>query len=85
MYDGKTFYKSTNYDISHIVDRVGAGDAFSAGFIYQLLYETNRQHALDFAVALSCLKHTIYGDSCMITLDEVKKLMNGAASGRISR
>jgi 2-dehydro-3-deoxygluconokinase len=85
MYDGKTFYKSTNYDISHIVDRVGAGDAFSAGFIYQLLYEKNRQHALDFAVALSCLKHTIYGDSCMITLDEVKKLMKGAASGRISR
>jgi len=85
LYDRKTFYKSTNYDISHIVDRVGAGDAFSAGFIYQLLLETNRQNALDFAVALSCLKHTIHGDSCVVTLDEVKKLMKGVGSGRIAR
>jgi 2-dehydro-3-deoxygluconokinase len=85
MDDGKTFYTSTNYDISHIVDRVGAGDAFSAGFIYQLLYEKDCQNALDFAVALSCLKHTISGDSCVITVDEVKKLMKGVSSGRISR
>jgi len=83
--DGKTFYTSCNYDISHIVDRVGAGDAFSAGLIYQLLNKTDHQNALDFAVALSCLKHTIYGDSCMITVDEVQKLMKGIGSGRISR
>ena len=83
--DGKTFYTSTNYDISHIVDRVGAGDAFSAGLISQLLHDPNRQHALDFAVALSCLKHTIYGDSSVITADEVHKLMKGIGSGRIVR
>jgi 2-dehydro-3-deoxygluconokinase len=85
LYDGKTFYTSTNYDISHIVDRVGAGDAFSAGLISQLLNDSDRQHALDFAVALSCLKHTIYGDSSVITLDEVQNLMKGIGSGRIAR
>jgi 2-dehydro-3-deoxygluconokinase len=85
LYDGKTLYKSSNYDISHIVDRVGAGDAFSAGLIYKLLDGSDCQKALDFAVALSCLKHTIYGDSCVIRLDEVEKLMKGVTSGRISR
>jgi 2-dehydro-3-deoxygluconokinase len=85
LYDRKTFFISSNYDISHIVDRVGAGDAFSAGLISQLLNDSNRQHALDFAVALSCLKHTIYGDSSVISLDEVQKLMNGIGSGRIAR
>lgn len=85
LYDGKTFYTSVNYDISHIVDRVGAGDAFSAGLISQLLNKTNHQHALDFAVALSCLKHTISGDSSVIRFDEVQKLMKGVGSGRIAR
>lgn len=85
LYDGKTLYKSSNYDISHIVDRVGTGDAFSAGLIYKLLDGSDCQKALDFAVALSCLKHTIYGDSCVIRLDEVEKLMKGVTSGRISR
>jgi 2-dehydro-3-deoxygluconokinase len=85
LYDGKTFYTSANYDISHIVDRVGAGDAFSAGLISQLLNKTNHQHALDFAVALSCLKHTISGDSSVIRFDEVQKLMKGVGSGRIAR
>jgi len=85
LYDGKTLYKSSNYDISHIVDRVGSGDAFSAGLIYKLLDGSDCQKALDFAVALSCLKHTIYGDSCVIKLDEVEKLMKGVTSGRISR
>ena len=83
--DGNTFYTSANYDISHIVDRVGAGDAFSAGLISQLLNRANRQHALDFAVALSCLKHTVYGDSSVIRFDEVQKLMKGVGSGRIAR
>jgi 2-dehydro-3-deoxygluconokinase len=85
LYDGKFFYTSANYDISHIVDRVGAGDAFSAGLISQLLDQTNRQQALDFAVALSCLKHTLSGDSSLITVDEVQKLMKGIGSGRIVR
>jgi len=85
LYDGKTLYKSPDYDITHIVDRVGAGDAFSAGLIYKLIRENDRQKALDFAVAFSCLKHTIYGDSCVIKLEEVEKLMKGVTSGRISR
>jgi 2-dehydro-3-deoxygluconokinase len=85
LYDGKTFFTSKNYDISHIVDRVGTGDAFSAGLISQLLNNSNHQHALDFAVALSCLKHTIYGDSSVITSDEVQKLLKGVGSGRITR
>lgn len=85
LFDGKTLYKSPDYDITHIVDRVGAGDAFSAGLIYKLIRENDCQKALDFAVAFSCLKHTIYGDSCVIKLEEVEKLMKGVTSGRISR
>ena len=85
LYDGKKLYIGPNYDITHIVDRVGAGDAFAAGLIYMLLQKSDSQKALDFAVAISCLKHTIYGDSCVIKLEEVEKLMKGVTSGRISR
>jgi len=85
LYDGKKLYIGPNYDITHIVDRVGAGDVFAAGLIYMLLKKSDPQKALDFAVAISCLKHTIYGDSCVIKLEEVEKLMKGVTSGRISR
>jgi 2-dehydro-3-deoxygluconokinase len=86
LYDGKNFYKSPTYDITHIVDRVGAGDAFSGGLIYGLLtYKNDLQKVLNFAVATSCLKHTVPGDSCIIRKDEVEKLMEGIISGRISR
>jgi len=85
LYDEKKLYIGPNYDITNIVDRVGAGDAFAAGLIYMLLQKSDPQRALDFAVAISCLKHTIYGDSCVIKLEEVEKLMKGLASGRISR
>ncbi len=85
LYDRKKFYTTVNYDISHIIDRVGAGDAFSAGLISQLLNKTDHQRALDFAVALSCLKHTVSGDSSVIRPDEVEKLMKGMGSGRIAR
>lgn len=85
LYDGKKLYIGPNYDITPIVDRVGAGDAFAAGLIYTLLQKSDPQKALDFAVAISCLKHTIYGDSCVIKLEEVEKLMKGVTSGRISR
>ena len=86
LYDRKTLYKAPVYDIIPIVDRVGAGDAFAAGLIYDLLnYTDNFQKALDFAVAISCLKHTIHGDSCTIKKEEVEKLMKGVVSGRISR
>ncbi|MFN8258096.1 MAG: sugar kinase [Bacteroidales bacterium] len=86
LYDGNNLYIAPNYQITHIVDRVGGGDSFMAGLIYGLLtYENDLQNALNFAVAASCLKHTIYGDYNRVTVEEVEKLMKGDASGRVSR
>ena len=86
LYDGQTMYKSPEYQITHIVDRVGGGDSFMGGLIYGLLkYPEDDQHALDFAVAASCLKHTIMGDANLVTVEEVQKLMGGDASGRVAR
>ena len=86
LYDGKTLYESPTYQITHIVDRVGGGDSFMGGLIYGLItFGEDNQKALDFAVAASCLKHTIYGDANLATVDEVEKLMGGDASGRVSR
>ncbi len=86
LYDGKQLYKSPSYEITHIVDRVGGGDSFMGGLIYGLLtYKEDYQKALNFAVAASCLKHTIYGDYNRVTVSEVEKLMSGDASGRVSR
>ncbi|NNF35746.1 MAG: sugar kinase [Saprospiraceae bacterium] len=86
LYDGEQLFKAPSYDITHIVDRVGGGDSFMGGLIYGLLkYPDNDQNALNFAVAASCLKHTIYGDANLVTVDEVEKLMKGDASGRVSR
>ena len=85
LYDGKTLYEAPTYQITHIVDRVGGGDSFMGGLIYGLLNYENDQDALNFAVAASCLKHTIYGDANLATVEEVKKLMKGDASGRVSR
>ena len=85
LYDGKTLYKSREYDITHIVDRVGGGDSFMGGLIYGLRVYEDDQKALDFAVAASCLKHTIYGDYNRVTVSEVEKLMGGDASGRVAR
>lgn len=86
LWDGKKLYESRQYEITHIVDRVGGGDSFMGGLIYGLLtYTDDHQKALDFAVAASCLKHTIYGDYNLATVDEVEKLMGGDASGRVAR
>lgn len=86
LYDGKKLYEAPTYQITHIVDRVGGGDSFMGGLIYGLLtYEDDLQKALNFAVAASCLKHTIHGDFNMVTVSEVEKLMSGDASGRVSR
>ena len=85
LYDGKTLFKSRQYDITHIVDRVGGGDSFMGGLIYGLRVYEDDQKALDFAVAASCLKHTIYGDYNRVTVSEVEKLMGGDASGRVAR
>ena len=84
LWDGKTLYQSPRYDITHIVDRVGGGDSFMGGLIYGLL-NVDDQKALNFAVAASCLKHTIYGDYNLVTVAEVENLMKGDGSGRVSR
>jgi len=86
LYDGKEMLIGPQYDITHIVDRVGGGDSFMAGLIYGLL--TNKDdpyYALKFALAASCLKHTIYGDFNLVSKEEVFKLMEGDTSGRVSR
>ena len=84
LYDGKEFYFSKSYPI-HIVDRVGGGDSFGAGLIYSLLNKMGKQDALEFAVAASCLKHTVEGDFNMVTVEEVQKLAQGDGSGRVQR
>lgn len=86
LYDGNKLYKAPTYQITHIVDRVGGGDSFMGGLIYGLLtYKNDLQSALDFAVAASCLKHTITGDYNRVSVAEVEKLMSGDGSGRVSR
>ncbi len=86
LWNGTTLYQAPEYNITHIVDRVGGGDSFMGGLIYGLItYTGNDQKALNFAVAASCLKHTIPGDFNLVTVDEVEKLMGGDASGRVSR
>ncbi|MCJ7758757.1 MAG: sugar kinase [Gillisia sp.] len=86
LYDGKTMLQSPQYQITDIVDRVGGGDSFMGGLIYGLLqYPEDDQNALNFAVAASCLKHTIKGDANLATVDEVQKLMGGDSSGRVAR
>jgi 2-dehydro-3-deoxygluconokinase len=86
LYDGNKLYEAPTYQITHIVDRVGGGDSFMGGLIYGLLtYPNDDQKALNFAVAASCLKHTIYGDANQVTVAEVEKLMAGDASGRVAR
>lgn len=84
LYDGKEFYSSKKYTIQ-IVDRVGGGDSFGGGLIYGLTQGYDCQQALEFAVAASCLKHTIEGDFNLMTVDEVKALMGGDGSGRVQR
>ncbi|MDR2681421.1 MAG: sugar kinase [Tannerella sp.] len=86
LYSDSTLKQSKRYDITHIVDRVGGGDSFMGGLIYGLItYPADDRKALDFAVAASCLKHTIYGDFNLITVAEVENLMKGDGSGRVSR
>ena len=86
LYAAGKIYESKRYDITHIVDRVGGGDSFMGGLIYGLLtYPQDDQKALDFAVAASCLKHTIYGDFNLVSVAEVESLMGGDGSGRVSR
>ncbi len=86
LWDGIQLLKAPDYDITHIVDRVGGGDSFMAGLIYGLVtFPEDDQKALNFAVAASCLKHTIHGDYNLVTVAEVETLMKGDGSGRVSR
>ncbi|MBR6451317.1 MAG: sugar kinase [Lachnospiraceae bacterium] len=84
LYDGSDYYFSKNYLI-HIVDRVGGGDSFGGGLIYALMNGYGAQETIEFAVAASCLKHSIEGDFNMVSVDEVKKLAGGDGSGRVQR
>jgi 2-dehydro-3-deoxygluconokinase len=86
LYDGKKLYEAPEYQITHIVDRVGGGDSFMGGLIYGLLtFPGDDQRALNFAVAASCLKHTIHGDFNLVSVSEVEQLMKGDGSGRVIR
>ena len=82
--DCKEPVRSTRYEIN-IVDRVGGGDSFASGLIYGLLNKDNTKDALEFAVAASCLKHTIPGDFNLVRVDEVEKLVQSGGSGRVER
>lgn len=84
LYDGEEAFFSPTYAV-HIVDRVGGGDSFGAGLIYSLLQEKKPQDAINFAVAASCLKHTIEHDFNRVSVAEVEALAAGNASGRVQR
>lgn len=86
LYNGGEFFEAPLYQITHIVDRVGGGDSFMGGLIYGLMtWPGDDQKALNFAVAASCLKHTIHGDFNLVTVAEVEQLMKGDSSGRVVR
>ena len=84
LYDGTDFYFSKSY-LMHIVDRVGGGDSFGGGLIYACLNDFAPQQTIEFAVAASCLKHSIEGDFNQVSVDEVMKLAGGDGSGRVQR
>ena len=85
LYNGQDFFLSRKYEITDIVDRVGGGDAFASGLIYGLRQHMSDADALEFAVAASCLKHSISGDFNRVSVAEVERLMKGDASGRVQR
>lgn len=84
LYQGGEAYFSRKYSM-HIVDRVGGGDSFGAGLIYGMLEGFDPQKTIEFAVAASCLKHSIEGDYNMVSVSEVESLMGGSGSGRVQR
>ncbi|MRT94286.1 sugar kinase [Ancylomarina sp. 16SWW S1-10-2] len=86
LFDGEQVFESVTYPMTHIVDRVGGGDALMAGLIYGMLkWPTNNQKTIDFAVAASFLKHTITGDVNDVCVEEVEHLLNGDLGGEIER
>ncbi len=85
LYNGEEFFISRRYDITNIVDRVGGGDSFAAGFIYANCVGMSDADALEFAVAASCIKHSVLGDINLATVNEVTRLTGGDVSGRVQR
>ncbi|MCL5102878.1 MAG: sugar kinase [Armatimonadetes bacterium] len=85
LYDGRKHYLSGKYEINPIIDRVGGGDSFTGGLIYGMLSGFDPQKCVEFAVAASCLKHSIPGDFNLASVKEVETLMGGDASGRVQR
>jgi 2-dehydro-3-deoxygluconokinase len=83
--DASGFHLSRRYEMTDIVDRVGGGDSFASALIYGLQAYKDRQQSLEFAVAASCLKHSIQGDFNRVSVAEVKNLMGGDGSGRVQR
>lgn len=83
--DRDHFYVSKRYEIRDIVDRVGGGDSFAGGLLYGLNHYEDKQQALEFAVAASCLKHSIIGDFNRVSVSDVEKLMGGDGTGRVQR
>ena len=85
LHDRKQFLLSRHYEITNIVDRVGAGDCFAAGLIFGLLNLASSKDGLEFAVAASCLKHSIPGDFARLSREEVEQLLRSGGSGRVQR
>ncbi len=85
LHDRQQFLLSRHYEITHIVDRVGAGDCFAAGLIFGLVNLPRQDDALEFAAAASCLKHSIPGDFSRLSRDEVEQLIRSGGSGRVER
>ena len=83
--DRENFYVSKKYEIRDIIDRVGGGDSFAGGLIYGLNNYEDKQQALEFAVAASCLKHSIIGDFNRVSVSDVEKLAGGDGTGRVQR
>ena len=83
--DRTHFLVSRKYEIRDIIDRVGGGDTFAAGLIYGLNHYEDHREALEFAVAASCLKHSIIGDFNRVNIADVLKLKEGDATGRVQR
>ncbi|PAQ13803.1 2-dehydro-3-deoxygluconokinase [Bacillaceae bacterium SAOS 7] len=84
LYDGEHYHLSKKYDVN-IVDRLGAGDSFAAGVIYSIINSFSGEKSINFAVAASCLKHTMEYDFNLSTVDEIENLMNGDEAGRVKR
>ncbi|MEP5613882.1 MAG: sugar kinase [Cyclobacteriaceae bacterium] len=85
IWNGNKTLTSPSFDVTHIVDRVGTGDAYAAGLIYGLLNFNDDQRAVNFAAAACALKHTVEGDANVVSVEDVENLVEGNTSGRIKR